>query len=282
MIVDLLISIYYGRSYDIRDSICSCNAGMRYLKAVILRVRYESWKQYYYEFAKCVERTFFLHRKMSCCYSYFLNKSIANNYGTRTTYTRRHLFVPMISTGMQCLKAIVRLWLTSVLNEHFFCTGKWVVAMHISLTIFKYRKVNKYGRRTIPFLWARPTLSSQGGGVSQPLVVVVASHWVRRGGLLFKFLLVLTTQRSTCKKYSKLNGNVAAMCLHLWMYWLSGRDTVRPVTNFSNFRCACAIRRICINFSYICWTLIGFLARTPTHTFSQRASAAPVRVPRFL
>ena len=91
----------------------------------------QSWKQYYYEFAKCVERTFFLHRKMSCCYSYFLNKSIANNYGTRTTYTRRHLFVPMISAGMQCLKAIVRVWLTSVLNEHF--KGKWVVDIHISL-----------------------------------------------------------------------------------------------------------------------------------------------------
>ena len=76
--------------------------------------------------------------------------------------------------------------------------------------------------------------------------------------------------------------NWMAMWQHLWMYWLSGRDTVRPVTNFSNFRCPCAIRRVCINFSYICWTLIGFLARTPTHTFSQRASAAPVRVPRFL
>ena len=76
--------------------------------------------------------------------------------------------------------------------------------------------------------------------------------------------------------------NWMAMCDHLWMYWLSGRDTVRPVYLNCTFRCACAIRRVCINFSYICWTLIGFLARTPTHTFSQRASAAPVRVPRFL
>ena len=98
------------RVRHIRDGICSCQWSVLVCNA---------WSNSTTMTHECVERTFFLHRKMSCCYAYFLNKSISNNYGTSTTYTRRHLFMPMISTGMQCLTAIVRVWLTSVLNEHF-------------------------------------------------------------------------------------------------------------------------------------------------------------------